>query len=71
MHGRRLFFILGIVLFMAGGVVGATAQSMTQLVVARGIQGLGAGALMRQANAPMGGNVGGWVRGSWQGGRGA
>ena len=24
-HGRRLFFICGIVLFMAGGVVGATA----------------------------------------------
>ena len=53
-HGRRRFFILGIVLFMAGGIVGATAQSMTQLVIARGIQGLGAGALMPLAIATIG-----------------
>ena len=53
-HGRRLFFICGIVLFMAGGIVGATSQSMTQLVIARGIQGLGAGALMPLAIATIG-----------------
>ena len=67
MHGRRLFFICGIVLFMAGGVVGATAQSMTQLVLARGIQGLGAGALMPLAIATIGDLVPPSDRGRWQG----
>ena len=66
-HGRRLFFICGIVLFMAGGVVGATAQSMTQLVLARGIQGLGAGALMPLAIATIGDLVPPSDRGRWQG----
>jgi EmrB/QacA subfamily drug resistance transporter len=66
-HGRRLFFICGIVLFMAGGIVGATAQSMTQLVLARGIQGLGAGALMPLAIATIGDLVPPADRGRWQG----
>jgi MFS family permease len=66
-HGRRLFFILGIVLFMAGGIVGATAQSMTQLVIARGVQGLGAGALMPLAIATIGDLVPPSDRGRWQG----
>jgi len=66
-HGRRLFFILGIVLFMAGGIVGATSQSMTQLVLARGIQGLGAGALMPLAIATIGDLVPPSDRGRWQG----
>jgi EmrB/QacA subfamily drug resistance transporter len=66
-HGRRLFFITGIVLFMAGGIVGATAQSMTQLVLARGIQGLGAGALMPLAIATIGDLVPPSDRGRWQG----
>jgi len=66
-HGRRLFFICGIVLFMAGGIVGATAQSMTQLVLARGIQGLGAGALMPLAIATIGDLVPPSDRGRWQG----
>ena len=66
-HGRRLFFIVGIVLFVAGGIVGATAQSMTQLVLARGIQGLGAGALIPLAIATIGDLVPPSDRGRWQG----
>lgn len=41
-HGRRPFFLVGIALFVAGGIVGATTGSMTQLVLARAIQGVGA-----------------------------
>src|SRR5215208_5944169 len=52
---------------MAGGIVGATAQSMTQLVLARGIQGLGAGALMPLAIATIGDLVPPSDRGRWQG----
>ena len=53
-HGRRPFFALGIVIFMAGAVVGGTAGSMTQLILARAIQGLGAGALIPLAMAVIG-----------------
>jgi EmrB/QacA subfamily drug resistance transporter len=70
-YGRRPFFMCGIALFMAGGVVGASAQSMTQLVVARGIQGLGAGALMPLAIATIGDLVPPSDRGRWQGMTGA
>ena len=66
-YGRRRFFITGIVLFVSGGLVGALAGSMTQLVMARGIQGLGAGALMPLAIATIGDLVPPSDRGRWQG----
>ncbi|WP_425712783.1 MDR family MFS transporter [Fictibacillus sp. Mic-4] len=46
MYGRKRFFLLGIILFMAGSILCGTAQSITQLSVYRAIQGLGGGALM-------------------------
>ena len=66
-HGRRPFFVFGIVVFMAGAVVGGTAGSMTQLIVARAIQGLGAGALIPLAMAVIGDLVPPSDRGRWQG----
>jgi EmrB/QacA subfamily drug resistance transporter len=70
-HGRRRFFAAGIVIFMAGGIVGAAAQSMLMLVVARAIQGLGAGALIPLAIATIGDLVPPSDRGKWQGFTGA
>jgi EmrB/QacA subfamily drug resistance transporter len=66
-HGRRPFFVVGIVVFMAGAVVGGTAGSMTQLIVARAIQGLGAGALIPLAMAVIGDLIPPSDRGRWQG----
>jgi EmrB/QacA subfamily drug resistance transporter len=66
-YGRRRFFVLGIVVFVAGGVVGATAGSMTQLIAARAIQGLGAGALIPLAVIVIGDLVPPSERGRWQG----
>jgi EmrB/QacA subfamily drug resistance transporter len=66
-YGRRRFFVLGIVVFVAGGFVGATAGSMTQLIVARAIQGLGAGALIPLAVIVIGDLVPPSERGRWQG----
>ena len=66
-HGRRPFFAIGIVVFMAGAVVGGTATSMTQLIVARAIQGLGAGALIPLAMAVIGDLIPPSDRGRWQG----
>jgi EmrB/QacA subfamily drug resistance transporter len=66
-YGRRRFFVAGIVIFMAGAVVGGTAASMTQLVIARAIQGVGAGALIPLAVATIGDLIPPSERGRWQG----
>ncbi|WP_042163249.1 DHA2 family efflux MFS transporter permease subunit [Paenibacillus gorillae] len=46
MYGRKRFFIFGIIVFMAGSALCGTAESIVQLSIYRGIQGLGGGALM-------------------------
>jgi EmrB/QacA subfamily drug resistance transporter len=66
-YGRRPFFVAGILFFMAGSIVGGTADSMTQVIVARAIQGLGAGALIPLAMAVIGDLVPPTDRGRWQG----
>ena len=66
-YGRRRFFVAGIVIFMIGSVVGGMADSMTQLVIARAIQGLGAGALIPLAVATIGDLIPPSDRGKWQG----
>lgn len=45
-YGRKLFFQLGLVLFLIGSVLCGIAGSMTELIVYRAIQGIGGGALM-------------------------
>src|SRR3954468_10937535 len=39
--GRRRLFLIGVTLFAAMSLVGGLAQSSSQLIVARGLQGLG------------------------------
>ena len=46
LFGRRRMFIVGAVIFIAGSAMCGLATSMVQLVIYRGIQGLGAGSLM-------------------------
>lgn len=46
MYGRKLFYLSGLGLFIVGSMLCGTAQDMTQLILYRGIQGLGGGALM-------------------------
>src|SRR5579885_567841 len=46
LYGRKLFFIGGMVIFLLGSALSGLSQNMGQLVLFRGIQGLGAGALM-------------------------
>lgn len=52
--GRRLLFIIAIVLFLIGSVLAGTAQTMYELAAYRAIQGLGAGGLMALPLAIMG-----------------
>jgi EmrB/QacA subfamily drug resistance transporter len=45
LFGRRPIFLFGIGVFMVGSLLAGLTQEMWQLVAARGVQGLGAGAL--------------------------
>ncbi|MDJ0270997.1 MAG: MFS transporter [Aigarchaeota archaeon] len=45
-YGRRFIYVAGVLIFLAGSLLCGLAQDMVQLVVFRGIQGLGGGALL-------------------------
>jgi len=46
LYGRRVFYLIGVAFFLVGSALSGASQSITQLIVFRGIQGLGAGALI-------------------------
>lgn len=46
MYGRKRVFLLGMVIFLAGSVFCGLSTSMLQLVLFRGMQGVGAGCLL-------------------------
>jgi EmrB/QacA subfamily drug resistance transporter len=66
-YGRRIFFLGGMVVFLIGSALSGTSQTMGQLVIYRGIQGLGAGALMPIALAVIGDIFPPAERAKWQG----
>ena len=45
-YGRKWLFVGGISIFLIGSVLAASSQSMTALIIFRGIQGLGGGMIM-------------------------
>ncbi len=49
LYGRRPVFLFAIGMFLLGSLLAGLSQNMTQLIVTRGIQGLGAGGLMTLA----------------------
>ena len=67
LFGRRPIFLFGIGIFMVGSVFSGLAQEMWQLIAARGIQGLGAGALFPIALAVIGDLFSPSERGKYQG----
>jgi EmrB/QacA subfamily drug resistance transporter len=52
--GRRMLFQTAIVVFVVGSVLCAMTQNMTQLIAARGIQGVGGGGLFAMSFAIIG-----------------
>jgi len=66
-YGRKRLFLLSIVVFLIGSALCGAAQSMTQLVVFRAIQGIGAGGLFPLSLAVIGNIVPPRDRGRWQG----
>src|SRR5262245_29562309 len=67
LYGRKPILIGGIVLFLVGSALSGLSQEMWQLVLFRGIQGLGAGALFPIALAVIGDLFTPAERGKYQG----
>jgi EmrB/QacA subfamily drug resistance transporter len=65
--GRKPIFLFGIVMFLICSALSGAAQSMTQLIMFRGLQGIGAGALLPIASAVVGDLFPPRERGKWQG----
>src|SRR5215213_4025902 len=54
LFGRRNLYLLGIVIFLLGSGLCGLSQSMTQLIIFRGLQGIGGGAMMVNSFAIIG-----------------
>jgi EmrB/QacA subfamily drug resistance transporter len=46
LYGRRTFYLIGVAFFLVGSALSGASQTITQLIVFRAVQGLGAGALI-------------------------
>jgi len=49
--GRRIFFVLGLAIFMTGSIPAGLSQSMNQLIAFRAVMGVGGGILMANSFA--------------------
>ena len=67
MYGRKPMFVVSILIFLVGSCLCGLSGSMTQLVVFRGIQGLGAGGLITLAQTTIADLVTPRERGRYQG----
>lgn len=65
--GRRVIYVTGLVIFMAGSVLSGMTDNMTQLIIFRGIQGIGGGIMMPMAMIIVGDLFTGKERAKWQG----
>ena len=66
-YGRKPFYVFGLAVFMLGSAFSGQAHSMLELILARGAQGVGAGALMSMPRATIGDIFNPRERGRWMG----
>jgi EmrB/QacA subfamily drug resistance transporter len=67
LYGRKPMLVVGICFFLAGSVLSGLSQTMWQLILFRGVQGLGAGALFPISLAVIGDLFTPAERGKYQG----
>ncbi|WP_239310468.1 MULTISPECIES: MDR family MFS transporter [unclassified Frankia] len=67
LYGRKKIFQIAIVIFLLGSALAGLSQSMIQLIIFRGVQGLGAGGLISLALAIVGDVISPRERGRYQG----
>lgn len=70
-YGRKPFYVFGLVMFGVGSAICGRAETMLELVLARGLQGIGAGAMMSMPRATVGDIFNPKERGRWMGAMGA
>lgn len=66
-YGRKPYLIFGIVIFIFGSLISGFSQNMIQLIIFRGIQGVGGGILISLPFAAVGDVFPPRERGRWQG----
>src|SRR5213076_2793562 len=67
LYGRKNLFQAAIVIFVAGSALSGLSQNMLQLILFRGLQGVGGGGLIEMAQAIIGDIVSPRERGKYQG----
>lgn len=66
-YGRKNFYAVSIIIFLTGSILSGFSQTMTQLILFRGIQGIGGGAIMSNSFTIIGDLFPPSERGKWQG----
>ncbi|KIL39871.1 MFS transporter [Gordoniibacillus kamchatkensis] len=65
--GRRAIYVTGLLVFIAGSALCGLSQNMTELILFRGLQGIGGGIMMPMAMIIIGDMFTGKQRAKWQG----
>jgi len=66
-YGRKFFYIGGLVIFVLGSILCGLSNTMNQIIIFRGLQGIGAGIMMANAFTVIGDLFPPAVRGKYQG----
>ncbi|WP_102346256.1 MDR family MFS transporter [Bacillus sp. Marseille-P3661] len=66
-YGRKVFLLTGISIFLVASFLCGLSQSIIQLIIFRGIQGLGGGIILSTSHAAVGDLFPPRERGKWQG----
>lgn len=66
-YGRKPFYLFGLIVFGVGSAISGMSHTMMALIVSRGFQGIGAGAMMSMPRATIGDIFTPKERGRWMG----
>lgn len=66
-YGRRIFYLFAIVIFVVGSMLSGISQNMTELIIFRALQGIGAGSIFGNSFAIIGDLFTPKEQGKWSG----